>query len=138
MNLPNTILKYVATRVCYVALGILACVAGLAVLSVFDSQTGDPRMNRAIMDLKSLEYVVLSYKSRHDVFPDTLDELTVRDPVDNTPALLTEKRLIDSWGNRYLYDPSQLHPQSGAPLIWSNGPPDKNKPIKNWDNLNNQ
>ena len=45
---------------------------------------------------------------------------------------MDSKSLIDPWTNPYNYDPNQLDPKNGRPLIWSNGKPGENKPIRNW------
>jgi Type II secretion system (T2SS), protein G len=115
---------------------VASCIGGICLCALFlmDTSSGaGGRVDRAKYDVKSLETVVMAYKTRHDGLPNTLEELTLRDPVDNTPAPLTEKGMLDPWNNRYIYDPFKLHPKSGVPLIWTKGPPDGNKPIKNWE-----
>jgi Type II secretion system (T2SS), protein G len=107
-------------------------------LFFFGFHPGDTRIAIARMDVKSLETVVMTYKTRHDVFPHTLEELTVTNSFDNVPPLLTEDQITDPWGNHYIYDPTQLHPTFGTPLIWSKGPPGENKSIKNWESVKEQ
>jgi general secretion pathway protein G len=89
------------------------------------------KINRAHTDIKSLETAVTTYMMAHTRYPDTLQQLTQRDPFDNSPALLVERALVDPWGQFYSYDPSQVHPQTNKPRIWSNGPPN-GVAIDNW------
>ncbi len=94
---------------------------------------GDTKENRAKRCVKYIEIAVESYRLQHDRLPGTLNVLTQRDKSDNSPALLIEKALIDPWGKPYNYDSVQLHKKTGMPLIWSDGWPGVDRPIKNWD-----
>jgi hypothetical protein len=89
-------------------------------------------INRAKMDVKSLEAAVVKYSTNNGNYPETLAELTERHPLDGSPAVLTEKALLDPWGQPYIYEPITWHPQTGKPLIYSNGPPDARLRISNW------
>jgi general secretion pathway protein G len=113
-----------------VAIILILASAGVVVTT---SMLAQARLDRAKMDVKSLETVVTAYMTRHGSYPQTLDELLNRDPFDNSPAPLTEKGIIDPWNNRYQYEPNSLHPQNGKPLIYTNGPPDAPKRISNWE-----
>jgi hypothetical protein len=93
-----------------------------------------PRIDRAKLDVKSLQLVVTTYFVKHAVYPETLKELTQRQP-DGTPAMLAETGLLDPWERPYQYDPKQRDPKTDRPLIWSQGP-NPGQPgsiIANWE-----
>ncbi len=88
----------------------------------------------AASGIENLEMAVLTYLKNHTRYPDTLVELTERDAFDNSPALLLPKALTDPWGRPYGYDPTNLHPQTNKPMIYSQGPDPKDPKgrIDNW------
>jgi Type II secretion system (T2SS), protein G len=94
---------------------------------------GQSRVDRAKMDVKSLETVVTVYLTKHGAYPESLHELTQADPADDSPPPLTERGLLDPWQRPYNYNPLLLHPTNGKPLIWTEGPPGKNMRISNWE-----
>jgi hypothetical protein len=86
---------------------------------------------RAAKDVKKLEMAVGAWKRLYGgVLPESLQQLV--QPRDDGPAILEKRALIDPWDQPYHYDPSQLHPVTGVPRIWSDGPPDQKEPISNW------
>jgi hypothetical protein len=88
--------------------------------------------DRARMDTRSLQTIVMTFYARQNAYPKALEELTELQS-DGSPPLMDEKGLIDPWGNPYNYDPNSRHPKTDRPLIYSNGPPGQNKRISNWD-----
>ena len=90
------------------------------------------KINRCHTDIKSIETAVTTYYMNRTRYPDTIAQLTQRDQIDGTAAMLSERALVDPWGNQYMYDPSSRHPQTDKPRIWSNGPPNTGIPIDNW------
>jgi len=86
--------------------------------------------SRAKMDAMSLEKAVMIYQVRHERWPESLAELTKPD-LDGT-TLLEPTAMIDPWGNPYHYDRNLLHPKTKKPLIWTDGPPGRNQPVRNW------
>jgi Type II secretion system (T2SS), protein G len=93
-----------------------------------------PRIERATLQIKSLETVVTAYFVRHGAYADSLKALTQRQP-DGGPAMLVETGLLDPWERPYLYDPKQRNPKTDRPLIWSQGP-NPGQPgsiIANWE-----
>jgi Type II secretion system (T2SS), protein G len=113
-------------------LGLIAC-GGACLWITSTSMLNGNGTSRAKMDIKSLETSITTYWTKHGEYPKALDDLLKNDPSDNSPAPLTEKGLLDPWGNRYIYEPTKLRPTNGKPLIWSKGKPGENKPIKNWE-----
>jgi hypothetical protein len=55
-------------------------------------------------------------------------------PQSGHAALIKESMLLDPWGRPYHFDPSQVHPETGAILVWSDGPElgQPNSWITNW------
>jgi general secretion pathway protein G len=103
--------------------------AGAVVLPRFLS---DAKVNRAKMDIKSLETAVMGYQARNQNFPNSLQELAEVQP-DGGLAFIDRSLLKDPWNNYYEYNPGQLHPRNGKPLIRSQGPPGQaTVPISNW------
>jgi hypothetical protein len=93
---------------------------------------GDTRENRARMDLSSIEKALLTFQIKHGHYPHSLEELTQRHP-DDSSALLKSHALRDPWNQPYHYDPGQLHPETGIPLVWTDGDPGKPTcKIANW------
>jgi RNA polymerase sigma factor (sigma-70 family) len=90
--------------------------------------------NKAKWDIKSLETAVMAYQIRTGRFPATLAEMTAKS-ADGGPALIDKPLLTDPWGNPYEYNPRQINPRTGKPLIRSKEPPDEpSQPIANWTN----
>jgi hypothetical protein len=92
----------------------------------------DTKRSRAMMDVSNWNKAVMIFKEKHKRFAVTLEELTNKQP-DGTMALMDTSALVDPWNNPYNYDLNRLDPKKGMPLIWSNGGPGRNKPIRNWD-----
>ncbi|HYV40146.1 MAG TPA: type II secretion system protein GspG [Gemmataceae bacterium] len=102
----------------------------------FDGLLQQSRLDRARLDVKSLELAVTTYYVKYGEWPPTLKQLAQRDPKDNSPAFLaSEAVLIDPWDRPYEYEPNTLHPKTEKPLIYSHGPDpkDKNGRIANWN-----
>ena len=93
---------------------------------------GDRRDARAMMDTRSIAQALQTYEVNNGHFPQSLQELTKRQPNGNA-ALLKPSALLDPWNQPYHFDPGQLHPETGAPLVWSDGEPgDPDGKITNW------
>src|SRR5271155_537694 len=87
--------------------------AGAVVLPTF---LANARINRAKLDIKSLETAVMAYQVKNGGFPGTLDELAQIQP-DGTTAYIEPSMLMDPWNQRYVYNPGQINPRNGKPLI---------------------
>lgn len=77
-----------------------------AALSAIDlKQTNDTRREAIRMDLEFIKEAVDRYERDHGRLPDALDVLLSADPANfGQPYLDHERRLTDSWGNRYRFD----------------------------------
>jgi hypothetical protein len=94
----------------------------------------DPRIDRAKIDVVVLEQGVQVYKVRHGELPPTLRTLTEPGPSGERPTLEAQV-LTDPWNRPYKYEPNNLHPLSGKPRIYSEGP-NPGQPrsrISNWE-----
>jgi hypothetical protein len=111
--------------------GVMKGLLELPVLQFIDLNSG--RVARARVDLRILTQAVQAYFVANGAYPASLDQLTEKQPGGGKP-FLEAKSLVDPWGRRYLYDPSTLHPTTGRPLIWSEGPRSGETPgrIRNW------
>jgi hypothetical protein len=106
-----------------ILLGIVCCPARLH---------GDTLENRARMDLSSIEKALQTFKVNNGHYPQSLQELTERQP-NGSAALLKAHAIRDPWGQPYHFDPGQLDPERGVPLVWSDCEPGQaNRKIANW------
>src|SRR5438309_218851 len=78
-------------------------------------------IGQAKYDMFTLEKALLAYKVRYGVWPDSLQALAERHP-DGGAALIKESMLLDPWNRPYQFDVTQVHPETGAFLVWSDGP----------------
>jgi hypothetical protein len=94
--------------------------------------TPDGGVVKATLDLRDYDMAIAIYYSTYHRFPTALSELMELNSVNGGPGLLSSKLLLDPWGKSYNYDRTQLEPTTGLPLVWSDGPPGRNAPIRNW------
>jgi hypothetical protein len=93
----------------------------------------ETRRNRTALDLQELTAAIETYNIFHKKYPPTLDVLVKKEAGGGIP-LLEAKYLTDPWGRHYVYNPSQRHPETGVPLIYSLGqrPGDPAERLSNW------
>jgi hypothetical protein len=83
-------------------------------------------------DATNIAHALQVFKDRNGHYPQSLEELAQRQP-DGGVALLTKRALRDPWGQPFHFDPGQLDPETGHPLVWSDGEPGKpDGKITNW------
>src|SRR5580765_6692510 len=113
--------------------GVYAVVMGLLLIASIPKELSDTHQKRAENGIRMLEVAVWTFEMKHHRLPDDLRALTVQEEGESRP-ILSEKQLLDPWGQLYRYDPKRLDPNSIAnrPLIWSFGPPGANAPISTW------
>jgi hypothetical protein len=87
---------------------------------------------QARIDVKSLEQAVAAYEVKNGQRPLSLQILAEKQ-ADGGPAYIKDTLLRDPWRQLYIYEPNTLHPNTGVPLIMSQGPPGQKMPIRNWD-----
>ncbi|HYT87541.1 MAG TPA: type II secretion system protein GspG [Gemmataceae bacterium] len=124
-----------ATRAAFTLMEMLVVVAILVVLAgaavpIYLSYLDNARKDRAKLDIKTLEGMVMAYEARHGYLPQNgwNDLLT---PEDDVRAVLEPNSLIDPWGRQYVLDTNTVHPTSRKPRIMSQGPPG-GQPISNF------
>jgi general secretion pathway protein G len=112
-----------------VVAAILVILAGTGTIILF-RYLEDARVDAAKLGVKSLETGVQGYQMSHNQqLPPNLEALTVAEG--GRPAYIGTEGLIDPWGQPYIYEPQNLHPQTRKPHIYSKGP-DGNNVIDNW------
>ncbi|HYV37502.1 MAG TPA: type II secretion system protein GspG [Gemmataceae bacterium] len=111
----------------------LAIAIGFFMLCIQNRAYGDSRVSRTRHQVMTLDHAVNAYRLRNGALPPNLAIMTERQP-DGGPALLIDNNsIVDPWSQPFHYDPNQLCPESGKPLIWSDGPPGvSNAKIANW------
>jgi len=78
--------------------------------------------------ISNIENAAVAYKKRHGDYPPSLNDLIASD--NGKPPALEESDLFDIWGNPFGYDPSQRHPHTGIPRIFTVAP--EKYEISNW------
>ena len=87
----------------------------------------------ARFDIWALQKAIVVYRDKHGAWPKDLAVLAAPQP-DGSPAYIGSAALVDLWGRPYRYNPAVRNPNTGIPLIWSEGPePGKEgSKIRNW------
>jgi hypothetical protein len=99
--------------------GALKVLRDVPLLEIFEGDNA--RRARAKVDVQTLTVAVNTYYIQNGVRPKTLKQLTEKQPDGGRP-FLEARALIDPWGRPYVYEPDMVHPQTGLPLIYSQGP----------------
>ncbi len=100
-------------------LAILGVIAAMVVPQLM-GRLGGAMRDRAKTDMAAIETSLKMYATDHDgEFPETLEELTTPQPIEDgtTPNPYVEK-IIDPWGNKYVY---RMPSDSNQHLNTSNG-----------------
>jgi hypothetical protein len=111
-----------------VVAGTLLCVVGCP-----PRLHGDSNIKKAKTDLLTLEKAILTYKAMYGAWPDSLQSMAKPDSSGRV-GLIKDNLLVDPWGRPYQFDVTQVHPETGAILIWSDGanPGEPGSAITNW------
>jgi len=102
-----------------VVVAIIVIIAGAATPLVLN-YLHNARIDRAKMDIKTIEKAVAAYQLRHGQYPQSLEVLIVADELGN-PPVLDAKAITDPWGRPYNYNPANFTTR-GMPVISSGGP----------------
>ena len=98
------------------------------VLVAYTNVLGGNGFSRAMSDIKDIEKALDAYKAKNGKWPDDLESLTT-----GPSPLLSKAALTDPWKRPYQFDPSDLHPKTKVPRVWSEGEPSKaDGKIANW------
>jgi hypothetical protein len=111
--------------------GALKVLRDVPLLEIVDGDNA--RQERAKVNLKVLSVAVTKYFIDQGQYPPSLKALTEKQPGGGR-ELLEPTALIDPWGRPYVYEPNVVNPQTGTPLIYSQGPRpgDASGHIRNW------
>jgi len=96
---------------------LIASAGGYMYMSHFENAKKD-LAKAAVM---ALDQEVQIYRTRHGDFPPSLDVLTQRGP-SGEAATIEVAKLVDPWNRPIAYEPQNLHPLSGKPHIYTEGP----------------
>jgi type II secretory pathway pseudopilin PulG len=114
-----------------VVAAILVILAGVGAISVL-GYLSSAKEQAAKVGVKNLEQAVGAYYLSNNTYPNELGDLTVTLP-NGKAALLPQEALIDPWQQPYVYEPTNLNPNTKVPHIYSQGEPGSNRHITNWD-----
>jgi hypothetical protein len=79
------------------------------------------KLQRAKLDVKSLQTALTAYLTINGAYPESLADLSRRQPKGGA-ALLKAEGLTDPWNRPYQYDPNQRNRKTDVPRVWSQGP----------------
>jgi hypothetical protein len=99
-----------------------------AVVYDFLHNPGYPKEAAARLGIARVEGALAAYQATHGECPPSLRVLIV--PENGKAAPLEDKELLDPWGGPFRYDPSNRHPQTGRPRIFTVSP--QGDKISNW------
>jgi hypothetical protein len=112
-----------ATRAAFTLMEIMVVVA---VTHYMESA----RVDATRAKLHTIEIAVTEYYQKNHEYPANLGILTQRSNETGT-ASLEPDQIRDEWGQEIMIDPN-TRSATGRPLIYSNGAPGTNQPIKNF------
>jgi general secretion pathway protein G len=113
-----------------VVVAIIVALAGIGGYFLMGQLATTQRDTAKLQAKTTLTNAVQTYRTRHNSWPDTLDQLV--NP-DSKGAAILESRdaLKDPWGGTYRYDKSGPNNQGRKPDIWAEDPSDGTK-CGNW------
>ena len=96
--------------------------------------SSSPLVTRARIEIQDLEKAVETYEVQKGSLPGDLETLT-EPTTPGAKAPIAAGHLNDPWHHPYHYDPAERHPNTGRPLIWSDGPSpgQPGSKIANWE-----
>jgi general secretion pathway protein G len=102
-----------ATRSAFTLMEVLVVAAIIVVLAGvglygFTRYQETAKEKKARADCMHIAGALEDFKDRFTVYPDNL--LVLTEPIDNAPAYLDAKVLVDPWGQPYQLDVQNLHP----------------------------
>jgi general secretion pathway protein G len=127
--------RRVHRRSAFTLMEMLVVVAIIVVLAgtggyLFMQRLEESKVNAARIGIADVERAAQSYYITFQTFPPSIE--TLIDPAQcGGKAYLDPDKIRDPWGNPYILDSSSLHPTSGKPKVYSQGP-GGGEPISNW------
>jgi type II secretory pathway pseudopilin PulG len=105
---------------------VLISISGVVVFNYWNNSKIDTTKAK----IQNIQNAVMTYQMNNGPVQD-LSVLLQPDREGRQPTV-RQQDLIDAWGNQIVIDASQMD-NTGRPLIYSQGPPGQNKPIRNFD-----
>jgi general secretion pathway protein G len=124
-------------RSAFTLMEMLAVVAIIVVLAgvggvVYMRYVDDAKIDSARAQSKMLAEQAKMFNLRNQRYPESLQELMT--PPDGGKSYLEDSSyLLDPWQQPYQYQAIGTHNLTGAPEVWSNGPPGENRQIGSWE-----
>lgn len=120
--------EWVVVRAAFTLMEMLVVVAIIVALAglggyYFLGQLNESKKKTALIQVKTtLSQAVDTFHIQHSRFPQSLQELMVRDG--GAAIINNSDALIDPWGNPYQYNPNAQNPETGdlQPEIWTTSP----------------
>ncbi len=116
-----------------VVVAIIVALAGIGGFFLLGQRWPGPQEDVARTQVTGpLTQACQSYYIKHKEWPQGLNQLTQRDPLNgNAPYLDNPDALNDPWGGKYQYDASGQNNNGTKPDIWAT-PKNTNNKIGNW------
>lgn len=120
-----------------IVVAIIVALAGVGVFALMPMLTGGQK-DTALAQIKGLTGACEAYAAKHGGnFPDSLEQLTVKDELGYGPYLKNTDALFDPWSTpsvprKYQYDKNGTKNNGVTPDIWTVNPKDSNDIIGNW------
>src|SRR5262252_7737858 len=108
---------------------LLWVVAVGSILVLGCRQTGESKEQLAKFQIKNLTASCEQYLLVNGDWPPSLDALAAPQPAGGAPLIFLDD-LLDSWGQRYKYDPAGPRNDGTKPDIWTQSP--RGRVIANW------
>jgi general secretion pathway protein G len=112
-----------------IVVAIIVALAGVGGFFLMGALSGSQK-DIARSNLKTLTDACNAYKARNYDYPNTLDELTVKDK--NGVKYLELDAIKDPWKKNYQYDKNGTKNGGERPDIWTTSPAPENEMIGNW------
>jgi general secretion pathway protein G len=127
-------------RSAFTLLEVLVVVAIIVVLAgagtfIYLNHLENAKRDLGKAGVMALDQEVRAFFTRYGEYPPDLSVLTLPSP-EGGPAAVEAKALYDPWNRPYFYEPTNLHPLTQKPHIFSEGPHPgmAGSRISNWEN----
>jgi general secretion pathway protein G len=112
----------------------LAGVGGYFLMGTF----GQSQEDIARANVKAISNALDTYKLRNGEYPDSLQQLTVKDNAGN-PRIIEPDMIIDPWRKPYVYEKvGTMNGADGRPDVYTIPPNKQNTKIGNWSERKTQ
>jgi len=102
-----------------VVVAIIIILIGISVPLVIN-YWNNSKIDATRAKIQSIQNAAQTFQMKNGRWPQSVQELTVKDQYGNEPVLRDPQDITDSWGNPIVIDPAQG--DQARPLIYSQGP----------------